>query len=61
MVYLKNLNSQVKEFKDNDMKTINSLIDSGRWIRVKWLKDFTPYSTPKKTPKKAFKKKSKKK
>ena len=61
MIYLKNLNSQVKEFKDDDIRTVDSLVDSGRWIRVKGLKDFTPYSTPKKTPKKAFKKKSKKK
>ena len=59
MVYLKNLNSQVKEFKDNDMKTINSLIDSGRWIRVKGRKDVTPYSKPKPKPK-AKKKKTKK-
>ena len=51
MVYLKNLNSQVKEFKDNDTKTVDSMIDSGRWVRVKGLKDGTPYSVPKKTAK----------
>ena len=34
MIYLKNLNSQVKEFKDTDTKTIDVMVDSGRWIRV---------------------------
>tara|TARA_Y100000310_G_scaffold172440_1_gene172561 strand:- start:89 stop:262 length:174 start_codon:yes stop_codon:yes gene_type:complete len=57
MVYLKNLNSQVKEFKDNDTKTVDSMIDSGRWVRVKGLKDYTPYSVSKKTTKKTTKKK----
>ena len=56
MIYLKNLNSQVKEYKDNDTRTVESLIDSGRWTRVKGLKDWTPYSKPKKTNKKATKK-----
>ena len=55
MVYLKNLNSQVKVFKDHDMRTVNGLIDSGRWKRVKGLKDSTPYSEPKKKKKKAKK------
>ena len=55
MVYLKNLNSQVKVFKDHDMRTINGLIDSGRWKRVKGLKDSTPYSEPKKKKKKGKK------
>ena len=52
MVYLKNLNSQVREFKDSDTRTVDSMIDSGRWVRVKGLKDCTPYSTPKKPTKK---------
>ena len=51
MVYLKNLNSQVKEFKDNDTKTVDEMVDSGRWTRVKGLKDSTPYSEPKKKKK----------
>ena len=51
MIYLKNLNSQVKVFKDHDMKTVDSLIDSGRWVRIKGLKDSTPYSKPKKKKK----------
>ena len=59
MVYLKNLNSQVKEFKDNDTKTVDSMIDSGRWVRVKGLKDSTTYSVPKKATKKAPKKNEK--
>ena len=57
MIYLKNLNSQVREFKDRDTKTINAMMDSGRWIRVQGRKDMTPYSAPKKTAKKKSKKK----
>ena len=57
MIYLKNLNSQVKEFKDRDTKTVDSMIDSGRWIRVQGRKDMTPYSAPKKATKKKSKKK----
>ena len=60
MVYLKNLNSQVKEFKDNDTKTIDAMVDSGRWTRVSGLKDTTPYSAPKKAAKKTTKKSKKK-
>ena len=60
MVYLKNLNSQVKEFKDNDTKTVDEMVDSGRWTRVQGLKDWTPYSAPKKTAKKTDKKPKKK-
>jgi len=53
MIYLKNLNSQVKGYKDNDTRTVNTLLDSGRWTRVKGLKDCTPYSAPKKAKKKS--------
>ena len=56
MIYLKNLNSQVKEFKDNDTKTVDACVDSGRWTRVKGLKDWTSYSLPKKAKKKTAKK-----
>ena len=58
MVYLKNLNSQVRGYKDTDSKTVNEMIDSGRWVRVKGLKDTTPYVNSK--VKKKSKKKSKK-
>jgi len=57
MIYLKNLNSQVKEFKDRDTKTVDEMMGSGRWIRVQGRKDMTPYSAPKKTAKKKTKKK----
>ena len=57
MIYLKNLNSQVKEFKDRDTKTVDAMVDSGRWTRVLGLKDMTPYSAPKKATKKKSKKK----
>ena len=53
MIYLKNLNGQVKEYKDHDTKTINHLLESGKWTRVVGLKDWTPYSAPKKTKKKS--------
>ena len=57
MIYLKNLNSQVREFKDRDTKTINAMVDSGRWLRIQDRKDMTPYSAPKKATKKKTKKK----
>ena len=56
MVYLKNLNGQVKEMKDRDARTIDSMVDSGRWVRVQGRKDSTPYSAPKKATKKSTKK-----
>ena len=56
MVYLKNLNGQVREIKDRDTKTVDSMVDSGRWMRVQSRKDTTPYSTPKKATKKTTKK-----
>ena len=59
MVYLKNLNGQVREFKDRDDREINEMVSSGRWVRVQGLKDTTPYAEPKKS--KAKKKKSTKK
>ena len=57
MVYLKNLNGQVREIKDRDTKTVDSMVDSGRWMRVQGRKDSTPYSVPKKATKKTTKKK----
>ena len=57
MIYLKNLNSQVREFKDRDTKTVDEMMGSGRWTRVSGLKDMTPYSAPKKTTKKKANKK----
>ena len=57
MIYLKNLNSQVREFKDRDAKTVDEMMGSGRWTRVSGLKDMTPYSAPKKATKKKAKKK----
>ena len=47
MIYVKHLNGQVKSYKDHDMKTIEFLLDTGKWTRVKSLKDDTPYSTKK--------------
>ena len=61
MIYLKNLNGQVREYKDQNTKTVNALIDSGRWTRVEGLKDCTPYDESKKrTKKKTTKKKGSK-
>ncbi len=53
MIYLKNLNGAVKEFKDGDTETVNSMLDSGRWERVAGRKDWSPYTEKKKTTKKA--------
>ena len=57
MIYLKAVNGQVKTYKDHDMKTIESLLTTGKWARVEGLKDVTPYSNPKAAKKKATKKK----
>jgi len=57
MIYLKNLNGQIKEMKDRDARAIDSMVDSGRWVRVQSIKDSTPYSAPKKSTKKTTKKK----
>ena len=51
MIYLKNLNSQVKEYKDGDTETVAALLDSGRWERITGRKDWSPYVAPKKTKK----------
>ena len=48
---------KIKEIKDRDTRTINSMVDSGRWVRVQDRKDSTPYSAPKKATKKTTKKK----
>ena len=60
MIYLKNLNGQIKEMKDRDARTIDSMVDSGRWVRVQGLKDTTPYAEPKKWYKTKKKKSTKK-
>ena len=64
MVYLKKIsvnnplgvNSQIKQYKDSDTKTIKFLENTGQWVRVNGLKDGTPYFEPKKPKKKATKK-----
>jgi len=57
MIYLKAVNGQVKTYKDHDVKTIESLLATGKWVRVEGLKDVAPYSNPKTAKKKAAKKK----
>ena len=52
MIYLKNLNGAVKEFKDGDTLTVNAMLDSGRWERVAGRKDWSPYAEKKKSTKK---------
>ena len=47
MIYLKATNGQVKTYKAHDLKTVEFLLDTGKWTRVKALKDNTPYSEPK--------------
>ena len=53
MIYLKNLNSQVKEYKDTDTETVAALLDSGRWKRVQGRRDLSDYVAPKKATKKS--------
>ena len=65
MIYLKNLNGQIREYKDHDARTINTLISSGRWAKVVGRKDGTFCEAPKKQepkqePNKATKKTKKK-
>ena len=55
-VYLKNRSGVVTDFKNIDDKSLNNLIDSSEWTRVKGLKDMTPYVAPKKKSKKKKKK-----
>ena len=52
MIYLKNLNGAVKEFKDGDTETVNSMLGSGRWERIAGRKDWSSYVEPKKSTKK---------
>ena len=54
MIYLKNLNGAVKEFKDYDTLTVDALVGSGRWGKISGRKDWTPFKTSakKKTTKK---------
>ena len=53
MIYLKNLNGAVREYKDHDTSTVDALVGSGRWERISGRKDWTPYKAPaKKTTKK---------
>ena len=61
MIYLKNLNGQIREYKDHDSRTINTLISSGRWAKVVGGKDGTLCEVPKSPePKKESKKATKK-
>ena len=56
-VYLKNVSGEVRDFKNNDKKSLRNLLDSSECVRIKGLKDMTPYTEPKKTTKKKTKKK----
>ena len=54
MIYLKNLNGAVREYKDHDTSTVDALVRSGRWERISGRKDWTLFkkATTKKTTKK---------
>ena len=56
-VYLKYVSGEVRDFKNIDKKSLRNLLDSSEWIRIKGLKDMTPYTEPKKATKKKAKKK----
>tara|TARA_R100000808_G_scaffold23562_1_gene52458 strand:+ start:934 stop:1125 length:192 start_codon:yes stop_codon:yes gene_type:complete len=60
-VWLKDLNNNVRQYKENDTNTINAKITSGRWIKIKGRRDLSGYIEPKKATKKPSKKTSKKK
>ena len=61
-VWLKDLNNNVKQYKENDKTTIDALISSGRWTQVKSRRDLSDYVAPaKKAARKKTKKSSKKK
>tara|TARA_R100000152_G_C6617435_1_gene69282 strand:- start:234 stop:410 length:177 start_codon:yes stop_codon:yes gene_type:complete len=56
-VYLKNINGEVRDFKNIDEKSLKNLLDSNEWVRVNGRKDITPYTEVKKKAKKKAKKK----
>jgi hypothetical protein len=60
-VWLKDLNNNVKQYKESDKKTIDALISSGRWTQVEGRRNLSPCTKAKKTDKKKTKKSSKKK
>ena len=60
-VWLKDLNNNIKQYKESDKKTIDALISSGRYIQVQGRRDLSPYVEIKKIHKKKTKKSSKKK
>ena len=55
-IWLKDLNNNVKQYKEYDKKTIDALISSGRWSRIKNRRDLSPYVETKKTKKLSKKK-----
>ena len=55
-IWLKDINNNVKQYKENDKKTIDALISSGRWSRIKNRRDLSPYVETKKTKKLSKKK-----
>tara|TARA_Y100001973_G_C5192824_1_gene332128 strand:- start:1029 stop:1226 length:198 start_codon:yes stop_codon:yes gene_type:complete len=57
MIYLKDLNNNIKEFKDSDTKTVEALLNSNRWTRCSGRKDLSDYVEVKKAAKKPTKKK----
>ena len=60
MIYLKGKsNGQIKEYKDGDSSTVEDLLNTGNWVRVKGRKDPANYVVAKKTTKKTSEKKSK--
>tara|TARA_R100000664_G_C2679180_1_gene87925 strand:- start:400 stop:588 length:189 start_codon:yes stop_codon:yes gene_type:complete len=60
MIYLKDLNNNIKELKESDVKTVDALISTGRWVKCSGRKDFSVLNESKKATKKSTKKTSKK-
>ena len=51
MIYLKNIGGNIATLKDSETKEAKNLIESGQWVRVNGMKDYTLYQEPKKKKK----------
>ena len=48
MIYLKNIGGNIATLRDSETKEAKNLIESGQWVRVNGMKDYTLYQEPKK-------------
>ena len=53
MIYLKDAGGSIRQLKDSETKDAGRLVDTGQWVRINGLKDFSEYVVKKaKTTKK---------